>query len=73
MNAKCNLFKEEDCQPVRRVLLVTIILVFQRTTFGSHDGIKYNVSVYLCTRYELYLNIKHQNNDHYLSHGIRVN
>jgi len=63
MNGKCNLFKEEDCQPVRSV--------FCTTTFGFDDGIRYNVSVYLCTRYELYWNIKHQNNDD-ISYGFRV-
>jgi hypothetical protein len=46
--------KEEDCQPVRSVLLIPTTLVFHRTTFGSDDGIRYNVSIYLCTRYKLY-------------------
>jgi len=54
MNGKCTLFNEEGCQPVRSVLVITTILVFHRTTFGPDDGIRYNVSVYLCTRYELY-------------------
>jgi hypothetical protein len=32
VNGKCNLFKEEDWQPVRSVLLITTKFVFHRIT-----------------------------------------
>jgi hypothetical protein len=45
MNGKCNLFKEEDCQPLRSVSFINTILVFHTSPlFGSEDGIRYNVS-----------------------------